>query len=69
MRTLDEMPVLSNTPGEWLDYIEKVQHQMALVDQLTPQNKRIVHELGYDGVLVRRMLADQRRPNRDRRGG
>jgi hypothetical protein len=49
------------TEQEWQDYIAVIKHQMSLIDRLSPENRRVVHEIGYDAVMVRRMLAEQRR--------
>jgi hypothetical protein len=52
------------TAQEWADYISVVKHQLSLIDRLTPENKQFVWDHGFDAVLVRRMLADQRRTGR-----
>ena len=49
------------SPEQWADYIEQ-----ALVDQLRPEFKRIIWEMGFQPVLVRQMLARQRREERER---
>jgi len=49
------------TEQEWQEYIEVIKHQMSLIDRLTPAHRAIIHEVGYDAVLVRRMLSEQRK--------
>ncbi len=49
------------TEQEWQDYIAVIKHQMSLIDRLTPENRAYIHECGYDAVLVRRMLSEQRK--------
>ncbi|MET0653665.1 MAG: hypothetical protein ABWY63_14235 [Hyphomicrobiaceae bacterium] len=53
------------TDQQWDDYLTMVKQQMALIDLLTPENKQLIWDCGYDAVIVRRMLAAQKKAARE----
>jgi len=60
-RSPESLPQLAHTPQDWDDYLGNVDFQFSLIDRLTTENRAVIHEIGYDAVVVRRMLAAQRR--------
>lgn len=68
-RSPESLPQLAHTPTLWDDYLDQVDFQFSLIDRLTPENRAVIHESGYDAVVVRRMLAAQRKATEARRTG